>query len=80
MTTPIENKGNVMLFDETLYIDLDQLGYAYYAGLLGKATRHLPVGYYSPEYGDGYSYSWGIGEDGFPIWTDASGEREYFDW
>lgn len=80
VTTPIENKGNVMLFDETLYVDLDQLGYAYYAGLLGKATRHLPVGYYSPEYGDGYSYSWGIGEDGFPIWIDYGDGREYFEW
>lgn len=80
VATPIENKGNVMLFDETLHIDLDQIGIAYYAGLLGKATKNLPVGYYDPEYDDSYSFSWGINENGFPIWTDASGYREYFEW
>ena len=69
-----------MLFDETLHIDLDQIGIAYYAGLLGKATKNLPVGYYDPEYDDSYSFSWGINENGFPIWTDASGYREYFEW
>lgn len=80
VATPIENKGNVMLFDETLHIDLDQIGIAYYAGLLGKATRHLPVGYYDQEYDESYSFSWGINENGYPTWTDASGDREYFEW
>lgn len=41
--TAIENKGCVMLFDMTLGIDMDEMEYAYYAGLLGKATKNLPV-------------------------------------
>lgn len=31
-----------MLFDPTLGIDMDEMEYAYYAGLLGKATKSLP--------------------------------------
>lgn len=37
-----ENKGCIMLFDATLGIDMDEMEYAYYAGLLGKATKNLP--------------------------------------
>lgn len=40
---PIPNKGCVMLFDYTMSVDLDEMEYAYMAGLLGKATKHLPV-------------------------------------
>lgn len=43
VTTPIENKGCLMLFDATLGIDMDEMEIAYYAGLLGKATKHLPL-------------------------------------
>lgn len=32
--TPIENKGCIMLFDTTFGIDMDEMKYAYYAGLL----------------------------------------------
>lgn len=42
-TSPIANKGAVMFFDECFSVDLDFIGYAYYAGMLGKATKHLPV-------------------------------------
>lgn len=41
--SPIDNKGAIMLFDETFGIDMDEMAEAYYAGLLGKATKHLPV-------------------------------------
>lgn len=41
--TPIDNLGNIMLFDKCFNVDLDELELAYYAGLLGKSTRHLPV-------------------------------------
>ena len=36
-----------MLFDEILDVDMDDDIYAYYGGMLGKATKHLPlVGHY----------------------------------
>lgn len=41
--SPIVNKGCLMQFDQTLGIDMDEMIYAYYAGLLGKATKNLPV-------------------------------------
>ena len=40
--TTIENKNNLMLFDITFGIDMDEMKYAYWGGLLGKATKHLP--------------------------------------
>ena len=40
---PIVNKGNIMLFNTTFGIDIGAMKYAYYAGLLGKATKNLPV-------------------------------------
>ena len=33
----------MMFFDTTFDIDVEELQFAYYAGLLGKATKHLPV-------------------------------------
>ena len=37
-----------MLFDEILDVDMDEMIYAYYGGMLGKATKHLPlVGHYT---------------------------------
>ena len=41
--TAIENKGCLMFFDTTFSIDVDEMAFAYWAGLLGKATKHLPV-------------------------------------
>ncbi|MDR2994334.1 MAG: DUF4595 domain-containing protein [Bacillus cereus] len=43
ISTAIENKNNIMLFDITFGIDMDEMKYAYWAGLLGKATKHLPI-------------------------------------
>ena len=43
VTTAIANKGAIMLFDDVFEIDMDEFAPAYYAGLLGKATTHLPV-------------------------------------
>lgn len=43
VTTPLANKGCVMLFDDTFGVDMDEMQYAYYAGMLGKPTKHLPV-------------------------------------
>ena len=52
-TEKIENKGGVMLFDEMLCIDMDEMGLAYFAGLLGKPTSHLPQSNKSINYSSG---------------------------
>lgn len=69
--TPIDNKGCVMLFDDTFDVDLDEMSYAYVAGLLGKATRHLPVRCQEyPEEGDDVEYStfaWAFDANGLPV-------------
>lgn len=38
----IVNKSGIMLYDDVFDIDMDEMAPAYYAGLLGKATTHLP--------------------------------------
>lgn len=61
---PMENKGCIMLFDETFGIDMDEMKYAYWAGLLGKATKHLPV---SESYDDGTAtFKWNFNVEGYP--------------
>ena len=54
VTEPVENKGSIMLFDELFNIDMDEMKYAYYAGLLGKATKDLPVKNTTTITGDAY--------------------------
>lgn len=70
---PIENKGSIMLFDELFNIDMDEMKYAYYAGLLGKATKNLPVKNTTnvtddvdgdEEYTD--EFYWTLNQDGLP--------------
>lgn len=63
----IENKGCIMLFDETFGIDMDEMKYAYFAGLLGKATQNLPVERYDNLYGDKGTYTWTLNADGLPV-------------
>lgn len=43
-TSAVANKGCIMLFDDAFWIDMDEMEIAYYAGLLGKATKNLPMG------------------------------------
>ncbi len=63
----LENKGCLMLFDETFGIDMDEMGYAYFAGLLGKATKSLPVERLDVKYGDEETYSWTLNGAGMPV-------------
>lgn len=58
------NKGCIMLYDYCFGIDMDELGLAYFAGLLGKATKDLPVSY--NEDGDVTKLDWTINANGFP--------------
>lgn len=78
VTSPIENKGCIMLFDHTFDIDMDEMCYAYYAGLLGKATRHLPMGY-SDENKSRY-YDWEFYPNGYPKSITVSYEKHLFEW
>lgn len=75
--TPYENKGNIMLFD-FWGINIDNLEILYYAGLLGKSTKNLPVGrdkVYNGEK-DSYRFNWKFNDNGFPtkFWVN---DREY---
>lgn len=45
ITTPIANKGKIMLYDEVYHVDVDDLEAAYFAGILGQATDNLPMGF-----------------------------------
>lgn len=63
-TTPVANKGNLMMFDSFFNIDMDEFGVAYFAGLLGKSTKNLPMGYEekykegNSTYTDTYTFNW----------------------
>lgn len=62
----IDNKGGLMMFDDMFGVDMDEMGIAYFAGLLGKATKQLPlVRKYDGET-DYYSYAWTINAAGLP--------------
>lgn len=63
--SPIVNKGCIMLFDTTLGIDMDEMQYAYFAGLLGKATKHLPARLVGNE-GEEESFAWHLNASGYP--------------
>lgn len=74
----IANKGCIMLFDQTFGVDMDEMKYAYYAGLLGKATKDLPI-----EITDKYSdndevyiskFNWTFNQSGLPTELDVDGE------
>lgn len=83
----IENKGCIMLFDETFGIDMDEMKYAYFAGLLGKATKNLPTEKYDKADGDKGTYTWTLNADGLPVklvsvesgngWTDEPQTMEF---
>ena len=73
-TEKIENKGSVMLFDEMLCIDMDEMGLAYFAGLLGRPTSHLPQSNKSIDYSSGgykittyKSFSWSLDANRLPV-------------
>ena len=63
-TRPIENKTGVMLFGATLDADLDYLEAAYYAGLLGKPSKNLPL--QSEKSGDKANLKWTLDSNGNP--------------
>ena len=69
-TRPIENKTGVMLFGATLDADLDYLEAAYYAGLLGKPSKNLPL--QSEKSGNKATSKWTLDSNGNPTALDHS--------
>ena len=63
-TRRIENKTGVMLFGATLDADFDNLEVAYYAGLLGKPSKNLPL--QSEKSGDKATFKWTLDGNGNP--------------
>nr|WP_315456707.1 DUF4595 domain-containing protein [uncultured Prevotella sp.] len=77
--TPIVNKGNIMLFNTTFGIDIGAIKYAYYAGLLGKATKNLPIQLIDKN-GNKNNFTWIVNSNGFPT-AMTSGSHQYkFGW
>lgn len=70
--TAVVNKGNIMLFDDFFQIDMDEMGIVYFAGMLGKSTKNLPMGYSekstegNSSYTDSETYHWIFNSDNFP--------------
>lgn len=75
---PYVNKGCVMLFDATFGIDLDEMKYAYCAGLLGKSTSNLPVGMYDGE--KQVKYNWQFNSIGYPTKVITEDGSIIFQW
>ena len=73
--TPIVNKGNIMLFNTTFGIDIGAMKYAYYAGLLGKATKNLPVQLINKS-SNKNNFTWTVNGNGFPT-AMTSGSHQY---
>ena len=69
-TRPIENKTGVMLFGATLDADFDNLEVAYYAGLLGKPSKNLPL--QSEKSGDKANLKWTLDSNGNPTALNQS--------
>lgn len=82
----VENKGCIMEWYRIYEVDLDRLAYAYYAGLLGKATTHLPFNAtYVESYGTkNYTFSWILNKDNYPtelkIVYSGSSESYNYGW
>lgn len=70
----IPNKGNIMLYED-MYVDMDQMDLAYYAGLLGKSTKNLPLE--RIESNNTEKYNWVLNNNGLP--TELNGYT-YFSW
>ena len=73
--TAIANKSGVMLYDESFCIDMDEMAPAYFAGLLGKGTAHLPLGATETNdegYKDIYTFEWTLNSNQMPTMFKAS--------
>ena len=80
-STPVANKGCVMLYDDCFQIDMDEMEIAYYAGLLGKATVNLPMGYVDVEDEMEETFYWEFNSMNLPVkFSYGSYGAENFTW
>ena len=82
VASPIPNKGCIMLFDDTFGVDMDEMKYAYYAGLLGKATKNLPMelidhGMTGTGYDEVSRLKWILNQDELPTQLDITEQSVY---
>ena len=62
-----------MLFDDAFQIQIDELEIVYYAGLLGRATKNLPMAATmtgvegGDKYTSDYTYGWEFNADKLPV-------------
>lgn len=88
-----ENKGGIMMWDECFGIDMDEMKYAYFAGLLGMPTKNLPTmckyKHFDPtgEWENEWvaNFTWSLNENGMPTKlvtnkTDEDDETTIFKW
>jgi len=82
ITNPIENTDKIMFVDDGSGFDLDELSVAYFAGLFGKPTKHLPVAYSDEETQS--TCIWEFSADGkqtIATWNSGGDyEKEVFVW
>lgn len=89
----LENKGCIMMWDECFGIDMDEMKYAYFAGLLGMPTKNLPTvckyKHFDPtgEWENEWvaNFTWSLNENGMPtklvtVTTDEDDETTIFNW
>lgn len=78
VSSPIPNKGCLMFYDSMLHVDMDEMEYAYYAGVLGKATKNLPVRIDNGNHIE--NFPWKLNSAGYPISLTDGKETWFFVW
>ncbi|MBD5296768.1 MAG: DUF4595 domain-containing protein [Bacteroides sp.] len=80
--TAIVNKSGIMLYDASFCIDMDEMAPAYFAGLLGKGTAHLPLGASETNIEDcktEYTFVWTLNSNQMPIRFNST-YISYYPW
>lgn len=79
----IENKSSLMLYDAYYGLDIDELEHAYFAGLLGRPSKHLPLEASAYENGNlrKSTCTWTLDGKGFPskVFIDIDDVIEPYD-
>lgn len=79
----VANKGCLMLYDKIFRVQLDEMEITYYAGLLGKASKNLPMGYSRVgSTSDNETYHWVFNADNLPtkFWSNSDPSGITFSW
>lgn len=79
VSSPIPNKGCLMFYDSMLHVDMDEMEYAYYAGLLGKATKNLPVKLVTDD-NHTENFTWTLNSNGYPNSVECADDTYSFSW